>query len=66
MDGFFCCLSVDGYISVWGGGGLIFGAAYNRRYFLLFIACFLENTESNFHFSFLLGFRGIAKLVVLI
>ena len=30
------------------------------------LACFLENTESNFHFSFLLSFRGIRKLVVLI
>lgn len=30
------------------------------------LACFLENTETNFHFSFLFGFRGIRKLVVLI
>ena len=30
------------------------------------LACFLENSESNFHFSFLFGFRGIRKLVVLI
>ena len=50
---FFCCLSVDGYIS--GGGGIISGGAYNRRYFLLFVGKWVYKWEGGVFYSVVFG-----------
>lgn len=50
---FFCCLSVDGYIS--GGGGGISGGAYNRRYFLLFVGRWVYKWEVGVFYSVVFG-----------
>ena len=49
---FFCCLSVDGYIS---GGGGISGGAYNRRYFLLFVGRWVYKWEGGVFYSVVFG-----------
>ena len=49
---FFCCLSVDGYIS---GGGIISGGAYNRRYFLLFVGRWVYKWEGRVFYSVVFG-----------
>lgn len=48
---FFCCLSVDGYIS----GGIISGGAYNRRYFLLFVGRWVYKWEGGVFYSVVFG-----------
>ena len=48
-------LFISRWVYKWGGGGVISGGAYNRRYFLLFVGRWVYKWEGRVFYSVVFG-----------